>query len=335
MKIQKSKMLPLTILLTILFCVEAKADEPVAKEKPRMLMVTQSKGYRHGPVNRKKQLMAPAEKAMQALGKSTGLFEVDFSQDCATHLTKENLKKYSLVAFYTSGDLPIAKDDLKYLLDEWMHQPGNGFLGFHSATDTFKEHEPYWDFVGGSFNGHPWGSNTKVMMKVHDTEHPAMKPFGAEFEFTEEIYQYYHWQPEKVRVLMSIDMGKTDVKRPWHVPVAWVKKVGEGKMFYTNLGHREDTWENEKFLKSIEGAVKWLQGTEAGESTPNPEVSKQHHQDSVDAAKAAGITKESVEAEERAKAERRRANQERKKKKAAAEAAKKAKAKKEKAGAGK
>ena len=117
MKIQKSKMLPLTILLTILFCVEAKADEPVAKEKPRMLMVTQSKGYRHGPVNRKKQLMAPAEKAMQALGKSTGLFEVDFSQDCATHLTKENLKKYSLVAFYTSGDLPIAKDDLKYLLD--------------------------------------------------------------------------------------------------------------------------------------------------------------------------------------------------------------------------
>ena len=125
------------------------------------------------------------------------------------------------------------------------------------------------------------------------------------------------------------------MKRPWHVPVAWVKKVGEGKMFYTNLGHREDTWENEKFLKSIEGAVKWLQGIEAGESTPNPEVSKQHHQDSVDAAKAAGITKESVEAEERAKAERRRANQERKKKKAAAEAAKKAKAKKEKAGAGK
>ncbi|MEZ6048903.1 MAG: hypothetical protein R3C11_25655 [Planctomycetaceae bacterium] len=30
---------------------------------------------------------------------------------------------------------------------------------------------------------------------------------------------------KKVHVLMSIDMSKTEVKRPYHVPVAWIKRV--------------------------------------------------------------------------------------------------------------
>ncbi|MDG1875370.1 MAG: ThuA domain-containing protein [Mariniblastus sp.] len=275
------------------------ADEPVAFEKPRMLMLTQSKGYRHGSVNRGGQLMAPAEKAMKRLADSTGLFEIDFSQDAATHITKENLKNYSLVAFYTSGDLPIAESDLKYLLEDWIKKPGHGFLGFHSASDTYKGNQIYWDFIGGSFTGHPWNQNTKVTLKVHDAEHPAMKPFGTEFQITEEIYQYTNWQPEKVRVLMSIDMAKTKLKRPYHVPVAWVKPVGQGHLFYTNLGHRPDTWENEKFIKSIEGAVRWIQGKESGASTPNPDVSAAHHEASKNASEAGGVSAKSLEAERR------------------------------------
>jgi type 1 glutamine amidotransferase len=305
----------LIALATTFSCTDGLlADEPIAVEKPKMLMVTQSAGYRHGPVKREgDQLISPAEKAMKQIAARTGLFDVDFTQDVATHLTRENLQKYDLVAFYTSGDLPIAPADLKYLLEEWVRQPGHGFLGFHSASDTYKNHEPYWDFIGGTFAGHPWGANTKVTITVHDTAHPAMKPFGDEIELKEEIYQYTNWQPEKVRVLMSLDMAKTDKKMPYHVPVAWVKQVGQGRMYYNNLGHRNDTWENEQFLKSIEGAVRWIQGTEKGEATPNPEVSQEQHKLSIAAAKAAGITVNSIEAEKRAKQARQAENQARKK----------------------
>ena len=267
--------------------------------------------------------MSPAEKAMQKLAHRSGLFEVDFTQDVATHLTKENLQKYDIVAFYTSGDLPVAAEDLKYLLNEWVKQPGHGFIGFHSASDTYKENQLYWDFIGGSFNGHPWTQNTKVTLIVHDTQHPTMKPFGESVELQEEIYQYVNWQPEKVHVLMSIDMAKTELKRPYHVPVAWVKQIGEGKMYYNNLGHRPDTWENEQFLQSIEGAIRWFQGSETGDATPNPEVSQEQQKRSEEASNAAGITSESLEAKRRADEARKRANEERKKK---AEAAKKDKA---------
>ena len=322
----------IAVAMLLFFTNGLLADEPTVVEKPRMLMVTQSAGFRHGPVKRDgDQLISPAEKAMKKIAARTGLFDVDFTQDVATHVTRENLQKYDLVAFYTSGDLPIAPDDLKYLLEEWVREPGHGFLGFHSASDTYKKHEPYWDFIGGSFDGHPWGQGTTVTIQVHDTAHPAMKPFGDEIELKEEIYQYSNWQPEKVRVLMSLDMAKTDKKMPYHVPVAWVKQVGEGRMYYNNLGHRNDTWENEQFLKSIEGAINWILGTEKGDATPNPEVSEQQHQRSIEAAKAAGITVESIEQQKRANQARQAATQARKK----AEEAEKAKTKEEKAKSGK
>lgn len=318
----------LIVLISLVSCsVELGADEPATAEKPRMLMVTQSAGYRHQPVNRGDQLMSSAEKAMQKLAYRTKLFEVDFTQDVATHLTRENLQKYDIVAFYTSGNLPIAPEDLKYLLEDWVRQPGHGFMGFHSASDTYKKHEPYWDFIGGSFDGHPWNQNSKVTITIHDTDHPTMKPFGKEIQLTDEIYQYLNWQPEKVRVLMSLNMAKTATKRPYHVPVAWIKQVGEGRMYYNNLGHRPETWENEKFLQSIEGAIRWFQGTEAGEATPNPDVSREQHLHSIEAAKAAGITQNSLEAKRREDEARKRANQQRKKK---AEAEKKKTAKSDK-----
>lgn len=257
-----------------------------AADKPRILMLTQSAGFKHGSVNRKEKDLAVSEVAMIQLGESTGEFTVDCTQDAAADITKENLQKYDVVMFYTTGKLPIADEHLDYLLTDWIRQKGHGFIGFHSATDTYKDHEPYWDFIGGSFAGHPWNAGTTVTMKVHDTSHPAMKPFGDSYVHTDEIYQYKNWQPEKVHVLMSLDMEKTQLKKPYHVPVAWCKQVGQGRMFYNNMGHREDTWQKKEFLDSVTAAVKWVTGQVDGDAAPNPDVSAAHHAASKAAADA-------------------------------------------------
>ena len=57
------------------------------------------------------------------------------------------------------------------------------------------------------------------------------------------------------------------------VPVAWARNWGDGKIFYSNLGHNNKTWTNKTFLKSTEGAVRWILNMEKGDATPNPEVS--------------------------------------------------------------
>jgi type 1 glutamine amidotransferase len=273
----------------------------IAADPPRMLMITQSAGFMHKPVKRLGEPLSGAEAAMTMLGRSTGEFVVDCSQDASVAVTKENLQQYDIVTFYTTGDLPIAANDLDYLLKEWVQQKGHGFLGFHSATDTYKSHQPYWDFIGGSFDGHPWGENTEIHIQVHDTTHPTMKPFGDSFGYREEIYQYRNWQPEKVRVLMSLDMSKTKLKRPYHVPIAWCKEVGHGKMYYNNLGHREDTWRDQRFLQSVVGAVRWIVGKEDGSALPNPDTSRLQHQQAIEESAKVGITPEGIAAAEKAR----------------------------------
>lgn len=248
------------------------------KQKARVLFLTQSKGFQHGSVRRKGTELAPAEIAMKQLGQQTGLFEVDSTQDAAADFTPENLKNYDIVMLYTSGVLPISDEARDYFTNVWLKQKGHGVIGFHSATDTYRtkntEHRWYQEMIGGTFNGHPWGSGSVVTISVHDTSHPAMKPFGEEFEFKDEIYQYVNWVPENVHVLMSLNMAKCKTKRPYHVPVAWARQWGEGRIFYTNLGHNTQTWTNKDFLKSTEGAVRWVMGLEQADVAPNPDVSK-------------------------------------------------------------
>lgn len=260
------------MVILVAVAVAAQADE-APKKQARILMVTQSAGFKHGSVSRPEGKLAPAEQALTEIGVGSGLFRVDLTQDVARDFTKQALADYDVVFFYTTGTLPIAPETLEYFFNDWLKQKGHGFIGTHSATDTFHEYKPYWDMIGGTFNGHPWNAGTKVTITVHDTKHPAAKPWGEEFEIKDEIYQFKNWQPEKVHVLMSMNMAKTEQKAAYHVPISWVKNYGDGKVFYISLGHQEDVWANEKYRASLLGGVKWILGLEEGDATPNPELS--------------------------------------------------------------
>ena len=274
--------------------------------KTKILFLTESKGFKHGSVNRDvkdgvKKDLAASEVAMTQLGKQTGLFSVHCTQDTKADFTKENLKNYDIVMFYTTGELPIADADRDYFMNEWLKQKGHGWIGFHSAADTFRTNNPdhkwYWDLAGGTFKGHPWNAGELVSITVHDKSHAAMKPFGEEFQIKDEIYWYDHWVPENVHVLMSLNLEKCKTKgqvskkkdgdkevesiHAEHVPVAWCRSWGDGKIFFNNLGHNETTWTDKRFLDSTEAAIRWILNEVPGETKPNPEVSKAWQEKSV------------------------------------------------------
>ena len=99
------------------------------------------------------------------------------------------------------------------------------------------------------------------------------QPWGDEVTLTDEVYRFKNWQPNKVRVLMSLNMAKTARKEPYHVPILWVKEYGQGKVMHMSLGHREDVWTNEKYMASLLGGMKWILGQLEGDATPNPKLS--------------------------------------------------------------
>ena len=119
----KSRLLFAVVSLVGFFATECAFSADAPAHPAKVLFLTQSKGYHHSSVTRSrdseapspgKQTLSAAEIAMTQLGQQTGLFEVHCTQDAAADFTRENLKNYDIVMFYTTGDLPIKHEDLEY-----------------------------------------------------------------------------------------------------------------------------------------------------------------------------------------------------------------------------
>ena len=83
---------------------------------------------------------------------------------------------------------------------------------------------------------------------------------------------------------MSLNKPKTQLKKPYHVPICWVKQYGEGRVMHMSLGHREDVWTNPTYQQSLLGGVKWILGHEKGEAKPNPDLSAAQEKKAMTAA---------------------------------------------------
>lgn len=277
---------------TAALALATASTEAAAK---KLLVITQSKGFMHNPVKRPApDQLCLVEQQLKELGEQSGVFTTANSQDSITALTKENLAKFDGVFFYTTGILVPTGGPREALTD--FVKSGKAFMGAHSATDTFHGGKDafteYVQMVNGSFAGHPWGSGTLCTFVNHEPKHPVVAMFSPEFQWKDEIYQYNNYNPQSVRVLFSLDMSKTNPKRPYLVPVCWVREFGSGRLFYTNLGHNDATWKDAKFHEHLLAGFKWAFKLIDGPATPNPEVQAAHHNHSVVAFAAALVGKD-------------------------------------------
>jgi hypothetical protein len=120
--------------------------------------------------------------------------------------------------------------------------------------------------------------------------------FPERFRWKDEIYQYdLRTKPENLRVLVSLDMQASHPKEPWHVPVAWVRDYGKGRVFSTNFGHNDTTWKEPMFQKHMAEGIAWALGRFDAPAAPNPEVQAAEYLRSVVAA-AAAATKADADA---------------------------------------
>lgn len=243
-------------------------------KKEKILYYTQSAGFRHGPVTRKDGELAFSEKVMVEVGKEHGV-EVVCSQDGAVF--DGDLDQYAAIAFYTSGDLtkaaenPMSPAGKKKLLD-WI-AAGGGFVGFHSATDSFRtppdKIDPYIEMIGGEFITH--GSQQKAKMKVASPKFPGVEDQGDGFEMLEEWYALFKFAKDLHVVLVQETEGMKDAcyQRP-PFPATWARMHGKGRVFYTSMGHREDVWTNkEHFQPVVLGGFSWVMKHVDADVAPN------------------------------------------------------------------
>jgi len=263
------------------------ADAPLRK----VLFFTKSSGYEHDVISYRKGQPSFAEKQLLQLGAANGM-EFVFSKD-GSKFSPEYLAQFDTVMFYTTGDLcspgtdkqpPMTLAGKQALFD--FVRGGKGFVGTHSAADTFhtdnealkgperfKNHgdqaDPYVCFLGAEFIRH--GKQQAGVNKVIDKTFPGFEKVGDSFSFVEEWYTLKDFRPE-IHVLTTFNdpaLQGDDYKRPAY-PNCWAKAEGKGRVFYTAMGHREDVWTNPTFQQILVGALRWANGdAPAADMSPN------------------------------------------------------------------
>ena len=170
-------------------------------------------------------------------------FEITKVEEDLDALVAPNLDPYDLIVFYyTIGEISDAQKNglLNHIAS------GKGYVGIHSAADSFRECPEYRAMVGGHFTTHPRYRDYQV--NVVDSEHPITEGLD-EFMVTDE--QYILDYDRRVHVLASA-LWKGDA-----MPVAWTKSWGNGRVFYLALGHDANACQHEMFGTLLQRGALW------------------------------------------------------------------------------
>jgi type 1 glutamine amidotransferase len=254
-------------LAKIKAAVPKKASAKPAK--PRKMLILTYQSHDRGRF--------AGEAALQIMAEQTGAFEVEFARDKETvskMLVPEKLKAFGAVCVNNStGGQGVSENGKTWVenLSAYVAN-GGGLVGIHAATDN-----KFGEIFGGFFSGHPWSE--EVGIKIDDPRHRLTRVFGGKgFTVNDEIYQFTKiYSREKLCVLLSLDMTKTADKgrrKDKDNAVAWVKRHGEGRVFYCSLGHKHHIFQDPKLLKFYLDGIQFALGDIKADMTPSGQLQK-------------------------------------------------------------
>jgi type 1 glutamine amidotransferase len=278
-----------------------KSDDAASLPRKRVLFFTKSSGFEHSVIRDPSKPFTPspgstvpglAFQVLNALGARDSI-EFVFSKD-GSLFKPAYLAQFDAFFFYTTGDLtevgtdgnPAMTAEGKAAFLQAIFE-GKGFVGTHSATDTFHSPggkdmkgdrfkndgdnaDPYIKMIGGEFIRHGQQQGSRLI--VVDPKFPGIIAVPVDNRLTEEWYTMKDFA-SNLHVLLVQDtsgMSGVDYARP-NYPSTWARMYGQGRVFYTNLGHRDDVWTNPMFQAIVMGGIDWAVGRINSDVTPNIE----------------------------------------------------------------
>jgi type 1 glutamine amidotransferase len=252
------------------------------KQPAHVLFFTKSAEYEHDVVRRDSGRLGAAETTLVQLGATHG-FEVTASKDGT--LFDTGLEQYDAFLFYTTGDVtqpgedqqpPMSPRGKAALLNAIA--AGKGFVGIHCASDTFHSageryqhqniRDPYIDMLGGEFVSH--GEQQQARIRVVDGRFPGLQTLGEAFVLYEEWYALKNFALD-LHVMLVIDtagMHGTEYQRPPY-PLTWTRQHGQGRVFYTAMGHRAEVWSHPLFQTVLLSGIAWVLRAADADIPPN------------------------------------------------------------------
>lgn len=245
----------------------------ITPRKPRKLLVFDLNvgygGHRSIPT---------ANLAFMLMGAKTGAFETVISRDPSV-FNPESLRQFDAVFLNNTIGPVFDTAELQASFRSFMHN-GGGLVANHAVTVTSEDWPEFGEILGARGASHR-DADEKVVIKLDDPTSPLNAAFARRsFEFTDEIFRLTDpYSREKVHVLLSIDVDKTDMnqgaprgkcfREDKDYAISWIHSYGRGRVFYCSLGHNPYVFWDPVMLKHFLAGIQFALGDLKADTTPS------------------------------------------------------------------
>jgi type 1 glutamine amidotransferase len=244
----------LLTLIAAAMALSGPAAPAAAAGPPRVLLFSHSTGYRHASIG-------PGIAAIQGLGAREKIVIVP-SED-PNVFSAEGLSGFDAIIFLSTSTDP------KNPQSEWFQGPrrdalqafvrrGGGIVGIHAASDSHYNWPWYGRMIGGHFTRHPQGT-PEGTLRVVDRKHRSTRALPETMRRVDEWYYFDDYDPEN-HILVTLDPASIGEKDVNPNPVSWSHEFEGGRVFYTAMGHTDESYADPNFLTHLAGGLRWVLG---------------------------------------------------------------------------
>lgn len=183
-------------------------------------------------------------------------FEVEISDSLDAFQDADKLAGLHLIVpVWTMGK--ITKEQCNPVIEAVAS--GVGIAGCHGGMcDAFRESVEWQFMTGGQWVSHPGGDGVEYGVSVKRGSSPIVEGI-SDFKVKSEQY-YVHIDPA-IEVLATTRFPVVNwyhsSNGPVDIPVAWTKRWGHGRVFYSALGHHADVFEIPEALEMMKRGFIW------------------------------------------------------------------------------
>ncbi|MCW3096019.1 MAG: hypothetical protein JWL77_1637 [Chthonomonadaceae bacterium] len=191
-------------------------------------------------------------------------FEVEVSDTLDAFLDADRLKSLDLIVpVWTMGK--ITGEQVNGVAA--AVRSGVGMAGCHGGMcDSFRDATEWHFLTGGQWVSHPGNSGVTYPVNITEPNH-FITTGTSDFMVTSEQY-YLHTDPAN-RVLATTPFpqpgadGPHVTNGPVAMPVLWTKMYGDGRVFYSSLGHNAGTVKEADPLRLLTRGMLWAAKAES------------------------------------------------------------------------
>ena len=242
------------------------------KSKRKALLFSRSPGYKHWCIPH-------TTAVIEALAENTGAFEVVKSNDIQV-FAPDKIKEFDAVILNNTCSkgpgrnifidaLGEEKKTEAAALEESLInfvKNGGGLAALHGAIVFLNNSEEFSSLLGASFDFHP--AQQPVTLNLVEPDHPLLKAFsGKPFVHFDEPYLFTgSYEKQNFRPLLVMDTEKLSCGDKQEIVesqvryCSWIKKYGNGRVFYCSPSHNAQSLEDPRLLQFILDGLQYTFG---------------------------------------------------------------------------